>query len=272
MGYRISHRRACLSSRCGGNRAAPATASRPRPCVGSPWAPPPAAASCQVRNSISSVSSSTTLRDRLAPPSARTGCVVVEDDRTIRARPGRGLQQRGHLARVQRIDARVGVAAHQHHRRIFHALLHVLVRRVGADERETAAGSPPSRTPAPRSARPGSGGSAACRAAARCSTARRATQSGCCVSTAPTSSPPLLPPEIARRSRVVYAVVDQPLRRRRRSRRTRSASCRACRPCATPRRSSPPPRRLGARTRRPLSTQNAASVDQRGVSVTLKPP
>ena len=79
----------------------------------------------------------------------------------------RRLQPRRHLARVQRIDARVRRPPYEAARPDSGAGAHVVIGRVRAQPAELRSGRRASRTRGSRAARSGSGGSGACRAAGR---------------------------------------------------------------------------------------------------------
>ena len=64
-------------------------------------------------------------RPRAGVPQPR---VVFQQHRPVGGR--RGLQERGHLPGVQRIDARVGISRLTQHRRIFRPRFDVLIGRV----------------------------------------------------------------------------------------------------------------------------------------------
>ena len=100
-------------------------------------------------------------------------------------------------------------------------------------------------------------------------TARKS--SGRCVRAAPTSSPPLDPPEMASRDGLVYLrVISQSAAARKSSKTFCFLSSIPARCQASP--NSPPPRRFGSANTPPFSIQNAAREEKNGRMLMLKPP
>ena len=91
--------------------------------------------SCHDRNDSTSTPSATRIRRRLADAVTRPTRLPQQHRPLVLVRR-RVLQQRRHLARVQRVDAGVALGRREQHRRVRAPSAHVVVRRVGVQPAE----------------------------------------------------------------------------------------------------------------------------------------
>ena len=148
--------------------------------------------SCQAKNASTSASSSACLLTGLPTPWPARPSWCSRTGRSSWS-PDAALQQRRHLAGVQRVDPGVALGRGEQHRRVAGAVDHVVVRRVGVQPGELLGDVGVAVLVGPQP------GDEELREAhhveqRHARTTRRGHRSGRCVRAAPTSSPPFEPP------------------------------------------------------------------------------